>query len=58
VEFKSLTADEDHQYVLEHGAAALPEWIGEDVSDDKKYGGKFLAKNGPPPEALEAQKLI
>lgn len=48
VEFKSEAANEDHQYVLDNGPAALPDWVGEDVSDDKKYGGRSLAKNGPP----------
>ncbi len=59
VEFKGSTAEEDHQYVLDNGSATtLPNWVGKDVSEDKRYGGSTLAKLGAPTEVLEAQKYM
>lgn len=47
VEFKN---DADEVYV--HGyhgyQDVLPEWVGADVTEDKRYGSKSLAKNGIP----------
>ena len=61
VEFHGTANDADagHQYVLDHRSAkTLPEWIGEDVTDDKRFGGKSLAKNRAPAEVLETQRLM
>jgi len=47
IEFESA---EDEMYVLEH-PKVLPNWIGEDVTENGHYGGKALAKDGMPPSA-------
>ena len=57
VEFKGTTADSDHQYVLDNGSeTCFSDWVGVDVSDDKRYGGKMLAKLGVPEGILEEQE--
>lgn len=54
VEFKGDHADEDARYVRERGAkATLPKWIGNDVTDDKSFGGSQIAKHGFPQKAFE-----
>ena len=57
VEFKN---DADAAYAASyHGSQpVLPEWIGQDVTGDKRYSSKSLAKGGLSKETVERMKMF